>query len=444
MGMSGDYAGNLPKRVTDARPKTARVHHLRSTEARSSCEGVGVDLPQIEQDVVRSIDTPEMHATRVRRGRLLRRWGVALLLAVLGAAVAGGLVAFVPRAPRLPAPFGLAVPGDLVFDAGGDILRIGAHASGRVALTSGDAEDFAPYFSPLGTRVAFFRRAAGVLELVLTDPDGTHPQTIELPKGAEPSEPFTIPAWSPDASRIAVSLVVPPGDDPGIWIAEASTGGIARITDEGTWAADPSWSSNGSQIAFHGADGTDDNGVYVMAANGASPRRVSQAPGSGFAFHLPSWQPGGPLIAFYAGDDGVHDVFLVNADGTNELEVSHDANDDEFWPAWSPDGSLLAFERSVLRADHAEATMILAVDPRGRRVHAWDPVPIAESTSGVMVQPSVPVWSPDGKRIAVFVTSAADLELSIALLGVTDDVPKRTTAASAGGDAFLSWQRLAP
>jgi TolB protein len=73
---------------------------------------------------------------------------------------------------------------------------------------------------------------------------------------------------------------------------------------------------------------------------------------------FPTWSPDGTRIAFNSGRDGDPEVFVMNADGTQVRQLTdNDAVDGR--PAWSPDGTRIAFDRSateifVMNADGTE------------------------------------------------------------------------------------------
>ena len=48
------------------------------------------------------------------------------------------------------------------------------------------------------------------------------------------------------------------------------------------------------------------------------------------------------LIAFYSGRDGATEIYTMNSDGSGEQQVTHQGRCEN--PAWSPDGSELAFQ----------------------------------------------------------------------------------------------------
>jgi TolB protein len=121
------------------------------------------------------------------------------------------------------------------------------------------------------------------------------------------------------------------------------------------------------------------------------PGRVTQTPGSGAAFSLSSWSPDDSHLAFVAGDDGGgHDIWVVGTDGTDEHRISHSPTDDA-WPAWSPDGSAIAYQHAV--GDLAD-WRILVTDPLGSDTRTIEDQPILADAPMT--------WSPDGQYVIGF------------------------------------------
>ena len=95
--------------------------------------------------------------------------------------------------------------------------------------------------------------------------------------------------------------------------------------------------------------------------------------------------------------DGMLDVFAANPDGTNKVNISHDAGiRTDATPKWSPDATKVAFARTSARG----ATIMVA-KADGTKV-----IDITPSPSTLSVWNIDPAWSPDGTRI-VF---ASDLD----------------------------------
>ena len=191
-----------------------------------------------------------------------------------------------------------------------------------------------------------------------------------------------------------------------IWVIEASGGTPRQITTHRS--GDPTWSPDGTQIAFTRYQGSTYDGVWVMDADGANPRRLTTGFSGG-----PDWSPDGVQIAFTS----PRGIGVVNAEtgASQQLTVNSDRD-----PAWSPDGSRIMFSRSergvwVMGADGAKPTRI-AIEARHP---AWSPgsVRIAYTNhhmEGIFVMGAngaykrqlttdngvFPQWAPDGTQIA--------------------------------------------
>jgi Tol biopolymer transport system component len=79
-----------------------------------------------------------------------------------------------------------------------------------------------------------------------------------------------------------------------------------------------------------------------------------------------AWSPDGKRIAFTSNRFGTADIFVMNADGTQQRPVVRDDGADEWWPAWSPDGKLIAFVSD--RDNDGERGQIYSVELATRHV----------------------------------------------------------------------------
>jgi TolB protein len=187
-----------------------------------------------------------------------------------------------------------------------------------------------------------------------------------------------------------------------------------------------------------------------MRNDGAEVRQVSTAAGSGFAFHAPTWRPTGDLIAFYAGNDGAHDVYVVRPDGSGERDVSNDdprrgaRPTDEYWPSWAPDGSRLAFTRNIVRDQtRAFADVVIVADADGSHATTLDPTRFLHLDPDSRLDRAQPIWSPDAAAIAGYLFNDSDGDDELITYDARDGhVLTRISTHGAGG--LLSWQRLEP
>ena len=140
--------------------------------------------------------------------------------------------------------------------------------------------------------------------------------------------------------------------------------------------------SGGGVIAFiSDRDGNDE--LYVMNADGSGQRNLTNDP---FSDTDPAWSPDGSRIAFASTRDGNLEIYVMDADGSNVRRLTdHPAIDVD--PTWSPDGARIAF---LSRRDGNVEVYVVNVDGSDLHritVNRHDDFEID--------------WSPDGKRIAL-------------------------------------------
>jgi Tol biopolymer transport system component len=155
---------------------------------------------------------------------------------------------------------------------------------------------------------------------------------------------------------------------------------------EGGWA--PEWSANGDKIAFLGfCDGrVVCNQLWVMNADGTNRKALTGRRAGDFSIDWNSaildlsWSPKEDRIAYTEMVLKPEKIVIISSDGSERREVSYDerAACAPTKPAWSPDGSAIAFTCI------GKETAIVVVDKNGNNAHA-------------LVKGRDAVWSPDGK-----------------------------------------------
>jgi hypothetical protein len=293
------------------------------------------------------------HVERVERDAYLGFAGdlSVLVFGTNGAAVTscaelgGPLIAATPSAtpetcpadgPRpskpIPAPGAIAVSADNLSNA--DIYLLAADGSARVRLTTSLGIDSKPSWSPDGTRIAFRTNRDGQDEIYVMAADGSCQRDITNSPVDDRS-----PAWSPDGSRIAFDHFFGAGLQDIATIRPDGTGLVRLTTRSGEY---PSWSPDGSRLAFASVrDG--DYDIYVMNADGTQERALTV---NATYDMYPAWSADGAWIAYecetqptsgFLGE--APDICLVKPDGTARRQLMSDVVSDRF-PAWSPSGML--------------------------------------------------------------------------------------------------------
>jgi Tol biopolymer transport system component len=174
------------------------------------------------------------------------------------------------------------------------------------------------------------------------------------------------------------------------------------------WGTAPDWSPDGSQIVVHGPShsilGLEDQEVYILNRDGTDRRFLVKG-------QQPDWSPDGRAIVFVAGPSSCGDglrigsasLHLISPDGSNDrpLTVPAQQETDEN-PAWSPDGSKVAFVRLGVAPDSI-VTSVLAyvIDADGTNEHQLVALPRHEGNfvEGFAVM-CLPSWSADGLHLA--------------------------------------------
>lgn len=172
------------------------------------------------------------------------------------------------------------------------------------------------------------------------------------------------PSWSPDGSRLAVSL--PDGN------LLVGRGDGADLRSIGSFPLPASWSPDGSRFAF-----LRDGNVWIVGNDGIGARAVTRFDLGGASDAL--WSPAGDVLLVRRGSSW--SIVAVEASGeTRPLDIPREAEQ----ATWSPDGRSISFLKRG--ADRDSTLIVQAAD--GRVIEL-------ESTE------EAPVWSPDGRFLAV-------------------------------------------
>jgi len=208
-----------------------------------------------------------------------------------------------------------------------EIFVARADGSERRNLTRDPANDWGPDWSPDGRTIVFNSdRDGGRLRGYRVDPDAGNLRPLGLDVWVE------YPSFSPDGTRIA--FMGHEGSDYEIFVADLVSGAVQQLTDSPGQDGWPAWSPDGATIAFSSErddcrfaardqecwdGGADDahRDIWLMDADGASPRRVSTE-----IAQFVTWSPDGRYLLISG-----HALFVVRPDGTGRLELRADGID---------------------------------------------------------------------------------------------------------------------
>ncbi len=281
-------------------------------------------------------------------------------------AQSAGVVAYT-RAPDEKAPWPVQ-----------DICTVRLDRSDGKCLTD-DGHSHHPVWSPDGKQIAFIHDVSihtkslngevkantsrRSVELSVIDADGKNRRVVRQ------IEPVIYSmAWSPDGTTLAVSAFQASGSSQktglgaktifgtldssiikanarmGLFVTDSTGNGDLRFVRQNAWT--PAWSPDGSKLAYTVEYPRGRWSIHTANRDGTNDQRITDpAIDSG----LPAWSPDGKRIAFerFADSKGNTQVFIMDADGTNIMQLTKDPSWFCTHPAWVSDTELVVACRSV-------------------------------------------------------------------------------------------------
>jgi len=222
-----------------------------------------------------------------------------------------------------------------------------------------------------------------------------------------------------------------------IWTVQSDGSGlkpITRLTASGASISDATWSPDGSKIVFasaralDGSDATNANltvNIWTVQSDGSGFKPITKLTASGANSSNPTWSPDGSKIVFASagaldGSDAANatlNIWVANADGSGAMPLTRltPPGGSSFQPAWSPDGSKIAFSSPrALDGSNASGTneaniWVINSDGSGA-VHLT--AEINGCTNNFCGHPNLisPAWSPDGSKVLFVLTGAGTNE----------------------------------
>lgn len=210
-------------------------------------------------------------------------------------------------------------------------------------------------------------------------------ETVQLIEGIDSETPV----WSPDGSQLAfIGTTTRNGlDFDNLYLVNADGSNLTRLTDyDWRFIYTPTWSPDGQHLAFSASEDGKDFSTYRVELDGSSITLLTHTGGG------PVWSPDGRTIVFGCNNG----LCIMNADGTHMRQITSSYGQ-EGSPVWSPDSKYLVFTyRPWIQWINSggfplpEAIHMLNVES-GERTRL---------TNGTITWAYDPAWSPDGSLVA--------------------------------------------
>jgi TolB protein len=241
--------------------------------------------------------------------------------------------------------------GDTSEDSGGTSDPIGqiayikndqlyvaeADGSEETQLTD-ERENISPAWSPDGTELVYVSRSEDAMpsgpgwELWTVAADGSNPEKLF---SSTEIDSIGDPSWSPDGSRIAFHGDHPDADSYDILTVDADGSNLTKLVADASNSVGPTWSPDGERLIYKSSVSS----ISEVPASGGESSQIANfrdLPGGRMAF-----TPSGDRIVFKLGDF-MSNIMTIKPDGTDQRQITAMPGS-EYGPTVSADGGTIAF-----------------------------------------------------------------------------------------------------
>lgn len=245
-------------------------------------------------------------------------------------------------------------------------------------------------WSPDSEQLAYITYEDNIYYLNTVDAAGRHARRV-----TEQTASTRQPVWSPDSASIAFETQLM--SDSSLFLVDANGDNLHDLLGDAA-SSELAWSPHGTQVAL--ARRTTAFDIFVMDAatclsdtSNCTPKQITTNPADD---RHPAWSPDGSRLAFLSNRDGTWEIYTVNSDCDqceNEVQPLTDLDVSVTTVLnWSPDGRWLVFVVSPVDS----GSLIYVVDT------ACTDTSCATLISNKEIGSHGPVWSPNGDQIAYY------------------------------------------
>lgn len=266
-------------------------------------------------------------------------------------------------------------------------------------LTNGDWDDISPAPNPNGESIAFSSNRLGHWDIFLMNLSSG-----ELTQLTDTPEYEGAPSWSPDGSFIAYEAYRDENLEILVGPAEAPTSGEIRLTASPATDHSPAWAPGGRQIAFVS------NGEVILAdLDRTDDGRFQNISNTLLASEShPVWSPDGSKLAWASNSQNIgrSGIYIWDANTQLPAQWLGDGN----YPAWNASGDQIittvpAPNTNYITIYSIDGTLLQTLTPFPHQVNGliWanllmpDPMP-NDFTTAAQFTPA-PLWAPNGEPL---------------------------------------------
>ena len=320
-------------------------------------------------------------------------------------------------------PDGRTIAFWTVSDGQRDIATIAADGKDSAWVTHDAPLDWNPAWSPDGKALYFVSDRGGALNVWKVamsrgrpsgEPEPVTTETMARPSFISVAARTGALAWSAVTGRSNVYRI---GFDPVRHRLEGPLTAVTRGT--GRFLA-PAPSPDGQWVVFATFGQKED--ILLCRRDGSGLRRLTD---DDYRDRAPRWSPDGKRIAFYSNRGGKYDVWQINPDGSDLMQLT--GGSIAMWPVWDPRGS------RILASSSGDSRQAFLMDVTKAWGEQKPQMLEGLTTEDGWMRPLS--WSPDGRYLAGLILSYSKLGPEV---GIYDFETGKATKVSDSGHG-VAW-----